>query len=79
MNALIFIAGFMALVAIVFAFGALGLAAFGRETTSETTHDNESFGDRLGVALFDLANTLFISRPARALAELLPAKSKRSA
>lgn len=52
------IAGIVAVVAVVLALGILGYAAMAKPAAA----DEESFGDRLGVAIFDMANSLFISR-----------------
>ncbi|MEI9903018.1 MAG: hypothetical protein WDN06_02815 [Asticcacaulis sp.] len=68
------IAGIIALAAIVLALGALGFAAMAKPAAA----NEESFGDRLGVAIFDMANSLFISRLGALAARFLVAKPKRS-
>ncbi len=68
------VAFLIGLAAIVAALGALGLAAYRKPAANE-----DGFTGGLGIALFDLASTLFISRPARLLAEVIGSKQKRSA
>ncbi len=75
MEILVLIASLVALVAIILALGALGLAAFDRSPATE----GEDLTGRIAIALFDLANSLFISRLGGVVGNVLAPKPKRPA
>ncbi len=74
MVAFLLLVALVALAAIVLALGALGIAAMSREPV-----EGEGLPERIGVAVFDGLNTLFISRVGRAAATFLSPDPKKPA
>ena len=66
------VAGIVAVAAIVLALATLGFAALRPVKVNE-----DSLADRLGVVIFDLANTVMISSLARLVGVLFLRKPKR--